>query len=174
MQNSKDNIIRLVYSASSKVDKKAESEHASQDQIWGQLDLFTSEKPDTIIFAQPDQLGLNGIEKIVGKGHAKRIIDLRTMPFISFGNESRFSFLKVLSENHIEYLNIFNISKKIGDLNSDIENSEINKTLKPLIQSGPTIIFSESAPDQDKLVKRLLALLDKAEVTHSTVFANED
>src|SRR5690242_1036690 len=99
--------IHLAYSSDSKGTDRSTSKLQTWTEERGQFELFVSEKPDAMIFAQPDRLGFDGIAQIVATGQARRIFDLREVPFISFGNETRESFLRVLRKNQVEYFNIF-------------------------------------------------------------------
>lgn len=174
--------IYLVYSSSTKVTNDApHSVQMEPEKVWGQLELFSSEKPSVVIIAQPDRLGFEGIARIIVKGHARRIIDLRGMPFISFDNESRERFLNVLEKNQVEYLNIFKLRKTLGEpvrTADDAENNDFNFTkskvetyLKPMIEAGPTVVFSDTDPAVDEVVKQLLDSLSQAETQYSTVYA---
>jgi hypothetical protein len=173
--------IYLVYS-SEKSNNTLESEsHDVSEDKWGQLDLFVSEKPDTVIVAQPEALGFTGIYNIIHSGHARRIFDLREVPFISFDDESRESFLHILKINNVEYFNIFNLKSKFNSTDKNINSTEIiesfftghnvTEIIKPMIESGPTIVFSDLVPSHDKAVENLLNLLSKSEITYSTVYA---
>lgn len=180
--NDRRGLIHLVYSSARESDEICNSELQRPDQAWGQLELFTSEKPNAMIFTQPDRLGFEGIVQLVAMGHARRIFDLREMPFISFSNETRESFLRVLTKSRVEYFNIFKLRHKLGEKDGDAEHieenglsfeqSEIKRVLKPMIETGPTVVFSDSAPDEDKAVKRLLELLSQAEIPYSPVYAD--
>ncbi len=175
--------IHLAYSSEPKGTDGATSKLQTWIEEHGQLELFVSEKPDTMIFAQPDRLGFDGIVQIVAMGHARRIFDLREVPFISFGNETRESFLRVLRKNQVEYFNIFKLQHKLGKGMEDhseneeekylsFECNEVKRVLKPMIECGPTVVFSDCAPREDKAIKRFLDLLSQAEITYSVVFAN--
>ena len=174
--------IYLVFSASPTASSEmGESELHEPDQVWGQLELFASEKPDAVIIAQPDQLGFEGISRIIANGHARRIFDLREMPFISFDNEPRETFLSVLARNKVEYFNISKLRKKLCNEESSVgdfavsdlplTHCEVNKILKPMIETGPTVIFSDTDPAVDESVKKLLELLSQSSISYSTVFA---
>jgi len=174
--------IYLIYSSSRLTREEiSDSELHEPDEVWGQLELFTSEKPDAVIIAQPDRLGFEGISQIIANGHARRIFDLREMPFISFGDETRERFLKVLERNKVEYFNIFKLRHKLCDKEGqvgDIDTSdlsfaqcEVKKILKPMIETGPTVIFSDMDPAIDESVKKLLDLLSRSSIPYSPVFA---
>lgn len=165
--------IRLVYSAD-EARKQTHNIMSTVDEVWGQLNLFSTEKPDTVIFAQPEDLGFEGIVNILLTGHARRIFDFREMPFISFGNETRESFLRLLSSNKVEYYNKFNLKNKLGkneDLDLILEIESVKSFLKPLIENGPTVIFSDKSPNKDKFVSLFLKSLSDAKIAHSTVLA---
>lgn len=174
--------IQLVYSSAARENDILNPESQIFDKGWEQFELFVSEKPDVMIFAQPDQLGFDGIVQIVAVGNARRIFDLREVPFISFGNESRESFLRVLMKNRVEYFNIFQLRHKLSkkedyDENKEetyfsFEQEEVKRVLKPMIESGPTVVFSDCAPSGDKAIKRLLDLLLQAEISYSPVYAD--
>lgn len=182
MKDNRRDFIHLVYSSEAEKNEPRNSEAQTPDQKWGQFELFASEKPDAMIFAQPDHLGLEGIVQIVAVGHARRIIDLREMPFISFGDETRESFLRVLIKNRIEYFNIFNLRHKLGEkegciANGDekyfsFEQNEAISIFKSMIETGPTVVFSDCVPSEDKAVKGLLDLLSRANIPHSPVYAD--
>ena len=174
--------IYLVYSSSSQPSNDVDDTSLNQfENVWGQLELFSSEKPDTVIVAQPDRIGLDGISRIIANGHVRRILDLREMPFISFGNETRESFLKIIEENETEYFNVFKLLHKLCKNAGKFEYSEISnlsfsdcdieRGLKPMIESGPTVVFSDTDPTGDKSVKKLLDLLSRSSIPYSTVFA---
>ncbi|MGA7180657.1 MAG: hypothetical protein WBX11_13870 [Thiobacillaceae bacterium] len=171
----------MIYSSSQAREDAANKEAQKPDQVWGQLDLFATERPDAVIITQPDRLGFEGVARIITVGHARRIFDLREMPFISFDNETRESFLAVLEKNGVEYFNIFGLRHKLGECSDQDYDREIDgltfaqidveKILKPMIESGPTVVFSDSDPSVDKTVKNLLDLLSKAAIPYSRVIA---
>lgn len=176
--------IHLVYSSSlDEVSKKNDSEKTAMlqniEKAWNQLELFSIEKPYVVIIAQPDHIGFEGIRSILDKGHARRIIDLRFVPFISFDEESRESFLEVLKKREVEYLNLFNLKKFIGDVASQADatteilfnENSVKAYLKPMIENGPTVIFSCKSPSIDAGVKHLLDSLTQASIAFSAVYA---
>lgn len=174
------NSIHLVFSSTTGEEKGLAKEQQEPDQIWGQLDLFASEKPDAVIIAQPDCLGFERLAQIIATGHARRILDLRKMPFISFDNETRESFLSVLEKNRVEYFNIFKLRHELchSEVREDSElddlcfdQIEAGKVLKTMIEKGPTVIFSDADPSIDKVVKKFLDSLSRASIPFSTVFA---
>jgi len=176
--------IHLVYSDTPGRKEISVSESRLPDQIWGQLELFASEKPDAMIFAQPDRIGFEGIVNIIAMGHVRRIFDLREMPFISFGHETREGFLSVLQKNRVEYFNVFNLRHTLSkkeypianneELNLNFKQDDVKRIFKPMIESGPTVIFSDCAPSEDKAVKQLLAMLTQAGIPYTTVYADSD
>ncbi len=175
--------IYLVYSSSPQPrDEVGDSVSNESNNVWGQFELFASEKPDTVIIAQPDRIGLDGISRIITDGHARRILDLRAMPFISFGNETRESFLNVLERNKTEYYNVFKLFRKLCEKAEQVEyakidslpfspNCDVENVLKPMIESGPTVVFSDTDPAGDESVKKLLDLLSRSSIPYSPVFA---
>lgn len=181
-KNDRRGSIYLVYSSSLTAKNAMDSSESQEpDQIWGQLELFASEKPDAVIIAQPDQLGFEGISRIIANGRARRILDLREMPFISFDNETREAFLNVLEKNKVEYFNIFKLRHKLCGKEDHVEYLEMNDLsfvscevetiLKPMIETGPTVIFSDTDPAIDESVKKLLDLLSQSSIPYSTVYA---
>lgn len=181
LKNNRRSFIQLIYSSTQEVDKRCSFELGMSDREWGQFELFATEKPDVMIFAQPDRLGFDGIVQIVALGHARRIFDLREVPFISFGNETRESFLRVLRKNRVEYFNIFKLRQELGKKENHVgtidekyfsfDQNEVLRTLKPMIESGPTVVFSDCAPGEDKAIKGLLDLLSHAKISYSPVYA---
>lgn len=183
MQKNDRGGIYLVYSSSSQPrDEVGDSVSNESNNVWGQLELFASEKPDMVIMAQPDRFGLDGISRIITNGHARRIFDLREMPFISFGNETRESFLNILERNKTEYYNVFKLFRKLCEKTGKAEHAEIDSlpfppdcdvknVLKPMIESGPTVVFSDTDPAGDESVKKLLDLLSRSSIPYSPVFA---
>lgn len=182
MKDNRRDFIHLVYSSAAEINGVRNSKMQTPDEKWEQFELFASNKPDAMIFAQPEHLGLDGIVQIVAVGHARRIIDLREMPFISFGNETRESFLKVLITNQIEYFNIFNLRHKLGRNEACItddeekyfsfEQNEAIRVFKPMIETGPTVVFSDCVPSEDKAVQELLDLLSLANIPYSPIYAD--
>lgn len=165
--------IRLVYSSDEK-NPPPPNPLETMEELWGQLDLFATGKPDTVIFAQPEDLGFEGIVNVLLTGHVRRIFDFREMPFISFGNEPRESFLRLLSSNQVDYFNKFNLKNKLGNKDDDnltLEIENVKSFLKPLIENGPTVIFSNKSPNKDEFVSLFLRSLSDAKIPHSTVLA---
>jgi hypothetical protein len=181
-RNGRDGVY-LVYSSSLQPrDEVGDSASNESNNVWGQLELFSSEKPDTVIITQPDRIGLDGISRIIINGHARRIFDLREMPFISFGNETRESFLDILERNKTEYYNVFKLFRKLCEKAGQVEhakmdslpflpNCDVKNVLKPMIESGPTVVFSDTDPAGDESVKKLLDLLSRSSIPYSPVFA---
>lgn len=164
--------IRLIYSSTEDANVIVSNKQTHEDQ-WGQFELFTSEKPDVLIFAQPNLLSFEGIVDILSTGHARRIFDLRTMPYISFGNQTRDRFLKLLVTNKVDYYNLFKL-KNILQSNPndfDFDKDNVNTILKPMIEKGPTVIFSDNAPSEDKVVKKLVNSLATSKIKFSTYYA---
>jgi hypothetical protein len=167
------NHIRLIYSANVQNLTSHNSVNATEE-LWAQLDLFASEKPDTVIFAQPEELGFNGIVKILLTGHARQIFDFREMPYFSFGNETRENFLKLLSDNRVAYFNKFHLKSKLGYSDNEeisLKTEIVKSFLKPLIENGPTVVFSDKSPNKDDFVVKFLKLLSEAKISYSTVLA---
>ena len=65
----------------------------------------------------------------------------------------------------MEYFNIFKLQHKLGKGMEDhseneeekylsFECNEVKRVLKPMIECGPTVVFSDCAPREDKAIKR--------------------
>lgn len=175
----------LVYSSTTALSEPAstgsESEEIPLEGI--QLELFESEKPDVMIFTQPLKLNFGDIQQLIEDGHITRIIDLREVPYMTFGNETRERFLRVMSEKRIEYYNLAKLGSLIGtqiqkaqdfiESASAFHKETVRIELKKMIQNGPTMVFSDSDPSQDKLVEKFQLGLTQADIGYSPYYTRE-
>ena len=163
------------------VEDKYEVEGVPLESI--QLELFGTEKPDVMIFTQPLNLDFSEIQQLIEEGHITRIIDLREVPYMTFGNETRERFLQVMSERRIDYYNLAKLGGLIGTQiqkaqdyieSANIFNREpVRIELKRMIQNGPTMVFSDTDPSQDKLVEKFQLDLNQAEIEFSPYYTRE-
>ncbi len=84
------------------------------------------------------------------------------------------NILKLLSTNRVDYFNRFNLKNKLGERDNEnltLEIERVKSFLKPLIENGPTVIFSDKSPNKDEFVVKFLKSLSDVKITHSTVLA---
>jgi len=159
--------LTLVYSSSGGVNASAQSP-AEETIAWQQLELFASEQPNTVIFASPEQCKLSELLALLDRTHTRKILDLRDIPYLTFGGGSRAQFFDALNSAQISYASLLSLEN--GN-NRDKLNNAI-EWLSVSIPKGPTMIFSDKDSNEDPDVLKTNDRLIKAGVVFKPIFVS--
>lgn len=159
--------LTLVHS-STNGDNASPQTSAEQTAVWQQLELFASEQPNTVVFASPDQCKLSELLALLDKTHARQILDLRDIPYLTFGGGSRVQFIDALTSAQISYASL--LSFEHGSDGDSFKNAL--KWLAVRIPKGPTMIFSDKDSNEDPDVMRANDELMQAGVKFKPIFVS--
>lgn len=159
--------LTLVHSSTDGV-KASTLTTAEQTTAWQQLELFASEQPNTVVFASPDQCKLSELLALLDKTHARQILDLRNIPYLTFGGGSREQFFDALTSAQISYASLLSLGH--GNDGDNLKNAL--KWLTVRIPKGPTMIFSDKDSNEDPDVMRANDELMQAGVKFRPIFVS--
>jgi len=159
--------------------------HLAHGPLGIQLELFPIGNPDAVIFTSPRRTDLAQILRMIERFTVKNILDLRDLPALNFDRVSRTHFLDALLKCRVEYrpfpvvLGTDFQADTISEFFHFIhENSRPNwvsvmkKCVEPLIQGGPTIVFTEGAPEVDEVAREFAETLVRSKISFRQVFAS--
>lgn len=161
--------LSLVYSA----DKQDFSFSAGgdgdlDDAEWQQIELFTSELPDTVIFTSLESTHLETLVEFLKRAHVRQIFDAREIPYFASGAESRARFFDALRNMQVTYISALALARDAGA--SRRENAA--EILGKNIEKGPTLVFSDVDPNLDPDIVDIKSKLAGAGVNYRTVLLN--
>lgn len=173
--------IYLAYSS----DKTQDSETLRNRKQWTQLELFPSEKHDALIFTMVDNRNFEKVVELILDSKARYILDLRELPALNFERVSRSRFFEFLEQQHVTYTKIFSIFPHIDayTVTEIFDNAlrgaganaleAFHSSVRPLIEGGPTIVFTDTPPASDEHVTDLVDALQRAKVHFTTMVAED-
>ncbi|MDE2175083.1 MAG: hypothetical protein KGJ54_07330 [Betaproteobacteria bacterium] len=133
---------------------------------WQQIDLFATERPDTVIYASLEGINLNSLLKLLERAHIRQIFDFREMPHLSFSSGSRGLFFDALCRLHVTYVNSL-IADNLGQAK---KVSEAAGLLAKNINNGPTMIFSDIDPNVDPDIRDINDSLSNSGLQYRPVY----
>lgn len=177
-------ILYLAYSADGGTESSCGAK-SNAGSVGIQLELFPVGNPSAVIFTNPKRNDLDHVLKVIERFAVKKILDLRDLPALNFERVSRNAFLDTLSKSRVEYLSfpallgkefeVDTISEFFHLIHTDAKpnwSDLVKNILEPLIRSGPTIVFTEAAPEVDEVAQEFAESLIRSNVRFSQVFAN--
>lgn len=145
-----------------------------------QLELFPSSlKKDLLLFTQPKDSIFEFLAEQFNNNWVKCVIDIREAPYLSFNDISRTMFFDMLSAHGVLYINVHSFMRKMHaqtvtqffDLFETTSLAAAVDTLKeylqPAIQNGPTIVFTDVAPEHDEIASKFASSLRKLNIKYS-------
>lgn len=156
----------------------------AEADTWVQLDLFLTDKRDIFIYTKPCRTSFQRIHELINHCRPKHILDLRELPSLSFECVSRARFLDLLTSCGVEYHHLHNIAGErsknhviTATLAILADDALFQSVLKPhmqrLLQHGPTIVFTDTAPESDQAARCLSKSLARADAQFSEVIVSE-
>lgn len=161
--------LTLVYSSDSPKNNEAAQEEKDSDAGWHQLDMFSSSRPDALVFTSPQNFDFEELKEMLDSAHIKYILDLRVIPNLVFNGTSRGRFFQLLAQRDVDYISQMSVAPGARD-----KANEIADWLGTRIGRGPTMVFSDLDPQRDSEVRQLSCQLNQAGVKFEPVYLSID